>query len=232
MKTARRLGAFLLMLALLLALAGCGGQAAQPLPAPTQGETILPDAAQETEPPQGGAVEPSAPADAGRQETSTAAPPEPCTSEPPAASDKKIDAPSERAERVCTISVSCAAILEHLDRLAPEKSGLVPADGILLAATETEFAEGESAFDLLKRVCRANKIHMEFSETPVYQSAYVEGIGNLYEFDCGEGSGWMFRVNGAFPNVGCSRYALEAGDSVEWLYTCDFGADIGGGLAP
>ena len=72
-----------------------------------------------------------------------------------------------------------------------------------------EFTEGESVFDVLKRVCRENKIHMEFSETPVYQSAYIEGIGNLYEFDCGEGSGWMYRVNGEFPNYGCSRYTAS-----------------------
>ena len=91
-----------------------------------------------------------------------------------------------------------------------------------------EFTEGESVFDVLKRVCRENKIHMEFSETPVYQSAYIEGIGNFYEFDCGEGSGWMYRVNGEFPNYGCSRYTLADGDTVEWVYTCDFGADVGG----
>ena len=92
------------------------------------------------------------------------------------------------------------------------------------------FTEGEGIFDVRKRVCRENKIHMEFSETPVYQSAYIEGIGNLYEFDCGEGSGWMYRVNGEFPNYGCSRYTLADGDTVEWVYTCDFGADVGGGL--
>ena len=119
---------------------------------------------------------------------------------------------------------------ENLDRLNAEKADLIPADGVLLAPTAVEFTEGESIFDVLKRVCRENKIHMEFSETPVYQSAYIEGIGNLYEFDCGEGSGWMYRVNGEFPNYGCSRYTLADGDTVEWVYTCDFGADVGGGL--
>ena len=118
--------------------------------------------------------------------------------------------------------------MENLDHLDAEKADLVPADGVLLAPATVEIAEGESVFDVLKRVCRENKIHMEFSETPVYQSAYIEGIGNLYEFDCGEGSGWMYRVNDEFPNVGCSRYALADGDTVEWVYTCDFGADVGG----
>ena len=140
------------------------------------------------------------------------------------------DPPPENAAPTCTVSISCAAILENIDQLDAEKTDLVPADGVLLASTAVEFAEGESVFDVLKRVCRENKIHMEFSETPVYQSAYIEGIGNLYEFDCGEGSGWMYRVNGEFPNYGCSRYTLADGDTVEWVYTCDFGADVGGGL--
>ena len=43
---------------------------------------------------------------------------------------------------------------------------------------------------------------------------YIEGINNLYEFDCGEQSGWMYSVNGWFPNYGCSRYQLKDGDVV------------------
>lgn len=66
------------------------------------------------------------------------------------------------------------------------------------------------------------------TNTPIYNSAYIEGIGNLYEFDCGELSGWMYKVNGWFPNYGCSRYRLKSGDRVEWVYTCDLGRDVGG----
>ncbi len=45
----------------------------------------------------------------------------------------------------------------------------------------------------------------------MYNSYYVEGIGNLYEFDCGSESGWMCKVNGWFPNYGCSSYTLSDG---------------------
>ena len=83
-------------------------------------------------------------------------------------------------------------------------------------------------FDVLQQVCRAQGIHMESTWTPAYNSAYIEGIGNLYEFDCGELSGWMYKVNDWFPNYGCSRYQLHEGDNVSWLYTCDMGVDIGG----
>ena len=101
-------------------------------------------------------------------------------------------------------------------------------DGWLLPATQVEFHEGESVFDVLRRVCRDKGLHMEFSNTPMYNSAYIEGIGNLYEFDCGEQSGWMYAVNGWYPNYGCSRYALKDGDTVTWVYTCDYGKDVGG----
>ena len=71
------------------------------------------------------------------------------------------------------------------------------------------FAAGESAFDVLQRVCRENKIHMESSFTPLYNSAYIEGIGNLYEFDAGSLSGWMYTVNDWFPNYGKKRTAIS-----------------------
>ena len=62
----------------------------------------------------------------------------------------------------------------------------------------------------------------------MYNSAYIEGIHNLYEFDCGELSGWMYKVNEWFPNYGCSRYQLRDGDVICWEYTCDLGVDVGG----
>jgi hypothetical protein len=105
---------------------------------------------------------------------------------------------------------------------------LVPDDGWILEPTTVTFYEGESVFNVLQRTCKENKIHMEFENTPLYNSAYIEGIGNLYEFDCGDQSGWMYAVNGWFPNYGCSRYALENGDVIQWVYTCDLGADVGG----
>ena len=127
----------------------------------------------------------------------------------------------------CTISISCATILDNMDMLTDGKDVLVPADGWILPATTMTFYEGESVFDVLLRVCQENKIHMEYMDTPMYNSAYIEGIHNLYEFDCGNLSGWMYNVNGWFPNYGCSRYALQDGDVICWVYTCDLGEDVG-----
>ena len=131
-------------------------------------------------------------------------------------------------ELTCTMSVRCDTILKNIAWLDKEKVGLVPKDGIIFAEQTVTFYEGESVFNLLVREMKRNKIHMEFENTPIYNSAYIEGIGNLYEFDCGELSGWMYKVNDWFPNYGCSRYQLKEGDKVEWVYSCDLGADVEG----
>lgn len=131
----------------------------------------------------------------------------------------------------CTFSISCSTILDNMSMLRDNKEELVPKDGWLLEPQTVTFSKGESVFDVLTRVCKENNIHMEYSWTPIYNSAYIEGIGNLYEFDCGGQSGWMYCVNSWFPNYGCSRYKIQNGDVVEWKYTCALGYDIGGGYA-
>lgn len=141
------------------------------------------------------------------------------------------DAEVSDAEYTCTLSISCATILDNLDLCDPEKVELVPADGWILQPMTVTFYEGESVFNVLQRTCKQQKIHMEFSNTPIYNSAYIEGIHNLYEFDVGNLSGWMYKVNDWFPNYGCSRYQLKDGDVIEWVYTCDLGYDVGGGYA-
>ncbi len=138
---------------------------------------------------------------------------------------------NEQNEYTCTFSIECSTILNNLDELNPEKFDVLPADGIIFPATEVTFYDGESVYDVLQRICQENNIHMEASWTPMYNSAYVEGINNLYEFDCGNLSGWMYRVDGWYPNYGCSRYQLKENEVVEWRYTCDLGNDVGGGYA-
>lgn len=139
------------------------------------------------------------------------------------------DVPIIQTVNTCMLSINCATVLDNLDALTQGKEELVPADGWLLNPVEVTFHEGENVFQVLSRVCKQEKLHMEFADTPGYDSAYIEGIGNLYEFDCGPLSGWKYRVNGWFPNYGCSRYQVQSGDVIEWLYTCDLGGDIGGG---
>ncbi len=139
--------------------------------------------------------------------------------------------PPASKDLTCTISISCSTILNHMDKCEESKKEWVPDDGVILRATTVTFTEGESVYDVLERVCRDNGIQMEASWSGKYGSAYVEGIANLYEFDVGSGSGWMYKVNGWFPNYGCSGYTLSQGDVISWVYTCDLGDDVGGGYA-
>ncbi len=95
----------------------------------------------------------------------------------------------------------------------------------ILPATRVEIRKGDTVYDVLLRVTRQQGIQMEARGSG--KTLYVEGINNLYEFDGGPESGWMYQVNGVFPNYSAGVYDLRHGDRIEWRYTRDLGRDIG-----
>ena len=127
----------------------------------------------------------------------------------------------------CTLEIRCDTLLGNLDKLTEGKAALVPEDGTLLPVTEVEFTGGNSVFDVFRQTLKNQKIHFEYVDASAYDSVYIEGIGNLYEFDCGPQSGWMYSVNGTYPGLGCSGYTLADGDVIVFSYTLDLGADLG-----
>ena len=138
--------------------------------------------------------------------------------------DQKVD---NDEEFYVTISIDCLTILQNMDNLEEGKEKYV-GDGWILKTTKVKCKKGQTVYDILEQVCKAYSIQMENSYTPLYGSNYIEGIGNLYEFDCGNLSGWMYNVDGWYPNYGCSRYVLKAGEAIQWRYTCNgLGADLG-----
>lgn len=185
---------------------------------PTQGGTVAPGDSQPGETQQPGATdEPSVPAEP-QQPDDQAASPAPVPPEEQETTD---------TELTCTLEIRCDTILNNRDLLDPDKAELVPQDGVLFTAGEVVFYEGESVFQVLQRTLKQNKQHLEFVQSPLYNSAYIEGICNLYQFDCGALSGWMYRVNDLYPNYGCSQYVVQQGDVIVWDFTCDLGADLG-----
>ena len=135
---------------------------------------------------------------------------------------------SDGAENLCTITIRCDTVYDNEEMLEEAKAPYLPGDGEILPVTTVEFAPGETVFDVLNRVCQAADIQIEYSWTPLYDSYYIEGINHLYEFDCGFESGWMYKVNGWFPNYGCSSYELQGGEEIVWTYTCTgLGTDVG-----
>lgn len=118
-----------------------------------------------------------------------------------------------------TVTINCDTAVKYDSKLRT--------NGTILENYTVYLEANATVFDALKTACKENKIQFEYQGAD--SSVYIEGIDYLYEFDCGELSGWEFSVNGDFKNVGCDNCMLKDGDNVEWLYTCDLGADIGNG---
>lgn len=126
----------------------------------------------------------------------------------------------------CTIAVRCDTILDNMQLLKKGKESLIPSDGIILPNQTVNFYEGENAFNVLSRELKRAKIPMDATNTPAFNSVYINAINNIYEFDCGDLSGWQYKVNGNILSYSCSQYILRDGDVIEWLYTCDMGEDL------
>lgn len=133
--------------------------------------------------------------------------------------------PKAAAPNTVTMSINCQTAVDKGMAKQDKFKDTVPANGIILAPTTVELKDGENAFDILKTIVRDKKIHMEYEGSK--GTPYIRGINNLYEFDGGPLSGWMFCVNKVYPNYGCGEYKLKAGDVIEWNYTCNLGKDLG-----
>lgn len=80
------------------------------------------------------------------------------------------------------------------------------------ASATVDLAPSSTVFDAL----RATGLSVDSRNSTF--GAYVVGIGGLSEFDHGGGSGWKYKVNGAFPSHSASAHELHDGDNVVWVY--------------
>ena len=116
-----------------------------------------------------------------------------------------------------SISISCDAVKN-------EGKSHIPANGIILDKTEIEIRNGDTVYDVFSEVCKKNGIL--FSPRGAGELVYIEGIANIYEYDFGDESGWLYFVNGECPSVGCGSYALSDGDCIEWIYTLSLSPEL------
>lgn len=133
-------------------------------------------------------------------------------------------APVQNKKLTCTLMVSCKTILNHLNELDPSMKSFIQtnhADGILYHKQTIEFQDGETVFDVMKRELKSGHLQFDYQDTPAYHSIYIISIGGLGRTL--NQSGWMFRVNTAFPQISCSAVKLHNGDRVEWHYSCEKG---------
>ncbi len=111
--------------------------------------------------------------------------------------------------------------------------------GVIVSATQVPFYEGDTIADVTLRLLDSKGMTCSHSGT-TKANFYLSSIGNFAvggiryssfgEFDAGNGSGWMITRNNVFIGRGASDFAVKDGDVIEWQYTCQLGADIGGGV--
>ena len=108
--------------------------------------------------------------------------------------------------------------------------------GIIIDKVSVPFETGDNVADVTVRLLDAMGIKHKCTGTVddgFYLSALKEFEFNskyyptLGEFDAGSQSGWCVRLNNWHINQGASAFEVEDGDTVTWLYTCQYGADVG-----
>lgn len=125
------------------------------------------------------------------------------------------------------VMAECQAALAGINKIdaSVNPPDVIPADGIVLSRTEVLLPEKATAFDALVEAARQQRVRVDYTGSSF--GAYISGIGGIYELGFGDTSGWMYRVNGEFPDIACGSFVLNEGDVVEFIYTCDLGSDIG-----
>lgn len=108
--------------------------------------------------------------------------------------------------------------------------------GTLIEETKVPIAAGDSIADVTVRLFEAMGLEYSYTGT-VEEGFYLSSLNNFElndkyyptfgEFDAGNQSGWCVRLNNWHINMGTSDFTVEDGDTVIWLYTCQYGADIG-----
>lgn len=94
----------------------------------------------------------------------------------------------------------------------------------MFPAQNITITDNDTVLSVLQRVCSEKKLQLDCS---VVTLAYIHGIGGLSEFDGGQTSGWVYRVNGEVPSAASNQYKLKPGDRVEWIYSLDAGKSEG-----
>ena len=90
-----------------------------------------------------------------------------------------------------TLSITCINAVNYANSHNMSLPAAIPSDGVILKSVTDEFNTGDSVMKVLKSTLKANGISYQITS-----GGYVRSISGLAEFDCGQGSGWMYKVNG------------------------------------
>lgn len=143
--------------------------------------------------------------------------------------DDKSTKQADLTGKTAKITIECktAAEKKSTGELKDAVEAVIPSDGIILPETEVKLKNGDTVLSLLLRTCKEKKIHTSYQGETSIGTAYVDGIGNLFEKDCGKKSGWMYTVDGDLPMLGVDEFDLKGGENIVFMYTCNNGKDVG-----
>ena len=99
-------------------------------------------------------------------------------------------------------------------------------DAWILPTVVRDLPEGTTAFEVFKQVLAANGYTYDAKGSYVRAVIAPDGT-KVAELSKGQYSGWMYRVNGEFPDTYMGAYELEDGDVIEVFFTADYTKEPG-----
>ena len=123
---------------------------------------------------------------------------------------------ANNSDAYVSITIRCDSVIGKAEHIPP--------DGIILNTVKISIAENATVYDVLLDATSKNQIHLETNGAN--SNVYIEGIANIYEFEYGDLSGWIYKVNGEQPSVSCGECELKAGDCIEWIYSLELGKEL------
>lgn len=94
-------------------------------------------------------------------------------------------------------------------------------DSTWISESNISMDQGSGVADLIRKVFENNGVSCVGIDEGYIRSITYNGT-TLGEFDKGPNSGWMYKVNGEYPEVGINSYTLSEGDNVEFVYVEDY----------
>lgn len=117
----------------------------------------------------------------------------------------------------CTVSIDASRVALSSTMAAHDAMEKLDSKLPALNKVDVAFSEGETALDVVVRALQENKIQYEIDDTNFFM-----GIGNLYNGDAGELSGWLYTVNDESLSSAASQYKVQEGDHVCFFFVTDF----------
>ena len=120
------------------------------------------------------------------------------------------------------IQIRCDEVAEAPEMLTdPALTEYIPEDGIALARLKYIAKEGDSVLQILEKICKNNNIEVKKTE-----DGLIEAIGYLKNGDCGEGSCWVYTVDGKLMSDNPADCKVKGGEDIVWTFALNGGHDI------